>query len=241
MHWASGETEVNPYKSAFICVLMLLAMTARAQEPQEDVLKIKSNLVNIDVVAKDKKGKYISDLKPEDFIITENGVPQKIEFFDAPLSRKPGEAVVGAPAAETAAPRNYVSLVLDYQTTDVTNLKQVREGAIKYVREQVTDADAVAVLSVTNGLQMLQPFTQDKEKLVAALEKVGSPDSKNFEQKDLAENIASIREFLNNASATPTTAISSPAGGSEAARIMIAQTVLQQFIRLRTALSLQQS
>ena len=171
MHWASGETEVNPYKSAFICVLMLLAMTARAQEPQEDVLKIKSNLVNIDVIAKDKKGKYISDLKPEDFIITENGVPQKIEFFDAPLSRKPGEAVVGAPAAETAAPRNYVSLVLDYQTTDITNLKQVREGAIKYVREQVTDSDVVAVLSVTNGLQMLQSLTQDKAQLIAALEK----------------------------------------------------------------------
>jgi VWFA-related protein len=236
--------------SALLGFFMLVTLTSHAQTPQkpqdnEDVVKVKSNLVNIDVIVKDKKGKYISDLKVEDFTISENGVVQKVEFFDAPLSttettRKEGALIAGSPAA--TPPRNYVSLVLDYQTTDLTNLKQVREGAIKYVREQVTDADAVAVLSVTNSLQMLQSFTQDKAKLIATLEKIGlGVDSKTFEQKDIADNIATLRDFLNNASATPTTAISSPGGGSEAARIMIARRVLQQFIRLRTALSLQQA
>ncbi|HKG97180.1 MAG TPA: VWA domain-containing protein, partial [Pyrinomonadaceae bacterium] len=221
-------------------LVLLLSVTAHAQTPlkqDDDVVKVKSNLVNIDVIVKDKKGKYISDLKAEDFTITENGQPQKVEFFDAPLARKSGEPGVDSPAPATA-PRNYVSLVLDYQTTDITNLKQVREGAIKYVREQVTDADVVAVLSVTNSLRMLQMFTQDKAKLIAALENAGSPDSKNFEQKDLAENIGTLRDFLNSASSGP---ITSPAGGSEAARVMLARTVLAQFIRLRTALSLQQS
>ncbi len=227
--------------SAYICgLIFLFTLTAYAQ--QEDVVKVKSNLVNIDVIVKDKKGKYISDLKAEDFTVTEDGQPQKIEFFDAPLSRtetrKAGETPAAAATVPPTATRNYVALVLDSQTTDVTNLKPVREGAIKYIREQVTDADAVAILSVTNGLQMLQPFTHDKAKLIASLERLGSPDSKSFEQKDLAENIASLREVLNNASSAP---ITSPAGGSEAARIMIAQTVLQQFIRLRTALSIQQA
>ncbi len=228
-------------RALFGLLMLLSSLTALAQNPlkqDDDVIKVKSNLVNIDVIVKDKKGKYISDLKAEDFTITENGQPQKMEFFDAPLARKPGEPGVDSTAPATA-PRNYVSLVLDHQTTDITNLKPVREGAIKYVREQVTDADIVAVLSVTNGLQMLQPFTQDKAKLIAALEKAGTPDAKNFEQKDLAGNIDNLREFLNTASA-PTT-ISSPGGGSEAARIMIARSVLAQFIRLRTALSLQQS
>ena len=217
--------------------LSLIAHAQNSPKQDNDVVKVKSNLVNIDVMVKDKKGKYISDLKAEDFTITENGQPQKVEFFDAPLARKSGEPGVDSPAPATA-PRNYVSLVLDYQTTDITNLKQVREGAIKYVREQVTDADVVAVLSVTNGLRMLQMFTQDKAKLIAALENAGSPDSKNFEQKDLAENIGTLRDFLNGASSAP---ITSPAGGSEAARVMLARTVLAQFIRLRTALSLQQS
>jgi len=227
--------------SAQICGLIFL-FTLSVHAQQEDVVKVKSNLVNIDVIVKDKKGKYISDLKAEDFTVTEDGQPQKLEFFDAPLSRpetrKPGETRVVEATAPATATRNYVALVLDSQTTDITNLKPVREGAIKYIREQVTDADAVAILSVTNGLQMLQPFTQDKAKLIASLERLGSPDSKSFEQKDLAENIASLREVLNNASSAP---IASPAGGSEAARIMIAQHVLQQFIRLRTALSIQQA
>src|SRR5262249_53512295 len=145
--------------------------------------------------------------------ITENGQPQKIEFFDAPLSKtetaKPGVTVVEAPTTTpTTAPRNYVSLVLDSQTTDLTNLKQVREGAIRYVREQVTNADVVAILSVTNGLRMLQPFTQDKTKLIATLEKLGTgSDSKTSEQKELAENIANIRDFLNGASSTPSSGI----------------------------------
>ena len=235
-------------KSVQICALgflLLFTLAAHAQaQDQEDVVKVKSNLVNIDVIVKDKKGKYVADLKPEDFTLTEDGHPQKIEFFDAPISRSetrtPGTAAA-APTSEAPATntRNYVALVLDSQTTDLTNLKPVREGAIKYVREQVTDADAVAVLSVTNGLQMLQTFTQDKTKLIASLENLGSNDSKSLEQKDVAENIANLREFLNNNSASGQ--ITTNAGGSAAARVMIAQHVLQQFIRLRTALSLQQA
>lgn len=216
-----------------------LALVAQAQD--DDVVRVKSNLVNIDVIVKDKKGKYIPDLKAEDFVVTENGVAQKLEFFDAPLSQ-PDKVKSGAePSAPPTATRNYVSLVLDSQTTDLTNLKQVREGAIRYVREQVTDADAVAVLAVTNGLQMLQPFTHDKAKLIAALENLGtSSDSKSFEQKDIAGNIDKLREFLNSTESSPGE-ITTNAGGAAAARVMIAQRVLQQFIRMRTALSLQQS
>ncbi|HKG61611.1 MAG TPA: VWA domain-containing protein, partial [Pyrinomonadaceae bacterium] len=224
--------------SAQLCVLAFLllltsAATAQAQD-QEDVVKTKSNLVSIDVIVKDKKGKYISDLKPEDFTITEDGLPQKLEFFDAPIvrieTRTPRETTaptaVASPGTTATATRNYIALILDSQTTDFTNLKAVREGAIRYVREQVTDADAVAILSVTNGLQMLQPFTQDKTKLIASLEKLGSPDAKSFEQKETAENIANLRDFINNASSAP---ITSNAGGAEAARVLIAQHVLQQF------------
>src|SRR5690242_8651336 len=165
----------NSRSFAQICGLVLvllftLAGHAQAQE-QGDVVKVKSNLVNIDAIVKDKKGKYVSDLKAEDFTITEDGQAQKIEFFDAPVvrteTRKPGETTAQAAATSptTVTPtRNYVALVLDSQTTDIGNLKPVREGAIKYVQDQVSDADAVAILSVTNGLRMLQSFTHDKTK-----------------------------------------------------------------------------
>src|SRR5690242_14264249 len=236
------------YFALLIPIVLLCSAVAFAQD--EDVVKVKSNLVNIDVIVKDKKGKYISDLKPEDFTIIENGVAQKLEFFDAPLMRNEVKTTAAPTAAATTTisgppsgmPRNYVALVIDSQTTDITNLKQVREGTLKYIREQVTDNDVVALLSVTNGLRMLQPFTQDKAKLIAALENAGvNAASKTFEQKDIAGNIAAQRETLAGAPSTPTTAITSPAGGAEAAKAMIASRVLAQFIQLRTALSLQQA
>jgi VWFA-related protein len=232
----------------FALLLIVFSCSFVAVGQEEDVVKVKSNLVNIDVMVKDKKGKYISDLKAEDFTIVENGVAQKIEFFDAPLSRSEVKTATSPVTSETTATttpppsnaaRNYVALVLDSQTTDITNLKQVREGTLKYIREQITGNDIVALLSVTNGLQMLQPFTQDKAKLIAALESAGiNASSKSFEQKDIAGNIESRREQL--AGPGPG-AITSAAGGSDAAKRMIAERVLAQFIQLRTALSLQQA
>ena len=235
-------------KSVFVgVVVLLLAMPCAAQD---DVVKVKSNLVNIDVLVKDKKGKYIPDLKAEDFTVYENGVAQKIEFFDAPLAGSPKTSATSTNPAraqtETVDPnvptRNFVALVVDSQTTDITNLKQVREGTIKYIREQITDSDVVALLTVTNGLQLLQPFTHDKAKLIAALENLGvRANSKNSERQDIADNINALRGELQIANEAPTTSIQSPGAGSNAARIMIMRTMLAQFIKLRSALSLQQS
>jgi len=228
--------------------VLLLVVPCAAQD--DDVVKVKSNLVNIDVLVKDKKGKYVADLKAEDFAIFENGVQQKIEFFDAPLAgtttRSTTTTAAAVPKTGTPEPagvtRNYITLVVDSQTTDITNLKQVREGTIRYIREQITDGDVVALLTVTNGLQLLQSFTHDKAKLIAALENLGvNSTSKNFEQKDLADNINALRGELQVANEAPTTSIQSAAGGSNAARIMIMRTMLAQFIKLRTALSVQQS
>jgi hypothetical protein len=53
-------------RSVQICGLFLvlfLPLIGHAQD--DDVVKVKSNLVNIDVIVKDKKGKYVSDLKPK--------------------------------------------------------------------------------------------------------------------------------------------------------------------------------
>lgn len=217
------------------------------QQTDDEVIRVKSNLVNIDVIVKDKKGKYIPDLKAEDFTIIENGVAQKIEFFDAPLSRTTEITTSTTAGGETSTPtppalgRNFVALVLDSQTTDITNLRQVREGMLKYIREQITDDDVVALLSVTNGLQMLHPFTQDKAKLIAAVENLAvNSTSKSFENKDIADNINAYREELKT-SGSPSGEITTTGGGSAAARAMIVQRVISQFIRLRTALSLQQS
>jgi len=243
-----------PWRLLVLLPLCLYATGLSAQEnkntqkrPDEDeVVRVKTNLVDIDVMVKDKKGKYIPDLKAEDFTIFENGVQQKVEFFDPPLAGNNGRGDTGTVSITVqpvsgSLPRNIISLVLDGQTTDLTNLKQVREGTLKYIREQISESDTVALFAVTSGLQLLQPFTQDKARLISAVDEAytASTSSKGFEQRDIAENIAKQRAALNGS--TGGGGITTAAGGSTEAQAMIAARVLQQYLKLRTVLSIQQT
>jgi VWFA-related protein len=218
----------------------------RSSDDQDDVIKVTANLVNVDVMVKDKKGKAITDLKPEDFTVSENGVPQKIEFFDSTLAGgneapKPASISLSTgPWGPNRLPRNIISLVLDGQTTEGTNLKHVRDGMTKYIRERISENDSVALFAISGGLQLLQPFTQDKAKLISAVERSDhvSTGSKTSEQSGINEAIAAIRDQL---AAAPTGGVTTPAGGSAAAQAMISRRVLEQYLQLRSALSSQQT
>src|SRR5712692_11806374 len=178
----------------------------KSSSADDDVIKVTSNLVSLDVIVKDKKGKAITDLKPEDFTVFENGVPQKIQFFDSTLTSgsEAGQSTAATGSTEpkprtlTGFPRNIIVLVLDGQSTELANLKHVREGTMKYIRERISDSDSVALFSISSGLQLLQPFTQAKAKLIAAVEKAydSSTVSKTSEARDLSENISSIRDRI---------------------------------------------
>src|SRR5438874_8040293 len=115
-----------------LCVLVVLAQSQEKKETKksaddDDVIKVTSNLVSLDVIVKDKKGKAITDLKPEDFTVYENGVPQKIEFFDSTLTTgseagQPTATIVPPqpkPPTATGFPRNIIALVLDGQSTEL--------------------------------------------------------------------------------------------------------------------------
>lgn len=234
--------------------LSLAAIPVRSQEKkqttssQDDVIKVSSNLVNVDVMVKDKKGKAITDLKPEDFTVSENGVPQKIEFFDSTLTssseaQQPTTAIVSTlPKSQTPTgfPRNIIALVLDGQSTEGANLKPVRDGMVKYIGERISASDSVALFAISGGLQLLQPFTQDKAKLIAAVEQADSVSTgaKTSEQRGINEAMAAIRD---QSAAAPAGEITTPAGGSAAAQAMISRRVLEQYVQLRSALSSQQT
>src|SRR5437870_13463576 len=112
--------------------LGILGVPAQSQEKKEpkkspdddDVIRVTSNLVSLDVIVKDKKGKAITDLKAEDFTVSENGVPQKIEFFDSTLTSRNEAAKPATTTGSTSPksrtpgglPRNIIALVLDGQT-----------------------------------------------------------------------------------------------------------------------------
>jgi len=221
------------------------------KEPQkspadEDVIRVSSNLVNLDVMVKDKKGKPLTDLKAEDFTLSENGVPQNILFFDSTLAGSNEKrqsttiSVSSGPRAPGSLPRNIIALVLDGQTTEGANLKHVRDGMTKYIRERISDSDLVALFAISGDLQLLQPFTQDKAKLISAVEKAygSSTVAKTSERAGIADSIATLRDQLASAPSGP---VLTAAGGSAAAQVMIWRRVLEEYVQLRSALSSQQA
>jgi len=245
-------------KRLLICLLVMVGVSLRmavaqgikeAQKKQDETVKLETRLVNLDVIVKDKKGKYVTDLKAEDFSVFEEGVAQKVEFFSQPLgpgndASQPKSVDPAPPAAPNNEPTNIISLVLDGATTDLTNFKQVREGLLKYLQERITGSDTVALFGIANDLQLLHPFTRDKAKIIAAVEKgAGLPAfNKNLERGQLAEGIAETRAKLERlGGAEASQSASSSAQGSAGAEAMIANRVLQQFALLRSQLSLQQA
>ena len=63
-----------------LLVVLYLVLPAFAQTQSDDVVRITTNLVQVDVVVT-KKGKPIKDLKAEDFEIFEDGRKQEIISF----------------------------------------------------------------------------------------------------------------------------------------------------------------
>src|SRR5712692_1546836 len=111
-----------------VLVFFLTAALARSQNNQEgrksqdEAITLKTHLVTLDVIVKDNKGKYVTDIKPEDFSIYENGARQVIEFFDPP--RAGGNETNRGTVSDTSTsvkssggPTNILSIVLDGATT----------------------------------------------------------------------------------------------------------------------------
>jgi VWFA-related protein len=253
-HWMSACLSLLATSAVFLAAIPIQSQDKKPAKgaDDDDVVKVTSNLVSLDVIVKDKKGKAVTDLKPEDFTVFENGVQQKIQFFDSTLTngREAGQpqtaGVSTQPKSQTpnGFPRNIIALVLDGQSTELANLKHVREGMVKYIRERISDSDSVALFSISGGLQLLQSFTQDKAKLIAAAEKAydSSTVSKTSEARGLSEDIRAMREQV----ATGPELEGGPApgqgfNGSAAAQALIARHVLEQYIALRSTLSAQQT
>jgi VWFA-related protein len=176
---------------AFALVFMLCA-AAFGQQPtpvppqnEEDVVRITTNLVQVDALVTDKKGRQVTDLRPEDFEILEDGRPQKITNFSyielSPMM--PAAPSTAAPAEKSAPPappvrlrpeqvRRTIALVVDDLGISFESAKFARQALRKFVDEQMQPGDLVAILRTTAGVGALQQFTSDRRQLHAAIEHV---------------------------------------------------------------------
>jgi VWFA-related protein len=159
-----------------------------AQESEEDVVRITSNLVQFDAVVTDKQGHPVTDLRPEDFEVYANGRKQQIANFSFVNAEAGGPVTVAAPAPKlavdrTAPPlpparikpgqvRRTVALVVDDLGTSFESIAYVRRALKKFVDEQMQPGDLVAIMRTSAGMGALQQFTSDKNILYRAIERV---------------------------------------------------------------------
>jgi VWFA-related protein len=156
------------------------------QKPEDvDVVRITTNLVQVDAVVTDKGGKVVTDLKPEEVQIFEDGKPQKITHFSynvietpvVPSPAKPATVDKNAPPAPPVAlkpeqVRRTMAIVVDDLGLSFESTHFVRQALKKFVDEQMQPGDLVAIVRTSGGMGALQQFTTDKRQLYAAIERV---------------------------------------------------------------------
>ena len=155
-------------------------------EPDLDVVRISTNLVQVDAVVT-KDGKQITDLKPEDFELFEDGKPQRITSFSY-ISNVPAASVVPAKVASsshdktlppvvpvTVRPRDVrrtIALVFDDLGMSWESMGHAKQQLRKFVDEQLEPNDLVAIIRTSGEVGSLQQFTTDRRLLSSALDRL---------------------------------------------------------------------
>jgi VWFA-related protein len=134
----------------------------------------------VDVVATNKNGEPVANLKPADFTILEDGVPQQIRGFSFQSSSSPSVAAA-KPVPHRQLPPNIVTNVPEYTSDGSLNvilldslntptIDQVvaRDHALQAL-EQFPSGRAVAVYALQTKLQVLHDFTNDPAELKKAI------------------------------------------------------------------------
>lgn len=164
----------------FVSVISAQTPTASPTpvETDEEIVKISTALIQIDVSATDKNGKIVRDLKAEDFEIFENGEKQPITnftFVTPSSANSSATANTGNfPPLTVVKPeqiRRTIALVVDDLTLSFENIHFVKKSLRKFIDEQMRAGDLVAIVR-TGGGGALQQFTQDRRRLHAAIERI---------------------------------------------------------------------
>lgn len=142
--------------------------------------KVRVNVVLVRVVVRDNNGKVITNLKKEDFQLSDNRKPQVISSFsvETPGSHVPavkldadaGAAPSGGVAVKAPElPRRFVTLFFDDLHLSTQDVLLSRQAATKLFNAMKSD-DRLAIFT-TSG-QVEQDFTADRDKLDEAVQRI---------------------------------------------------------------------
>ncbi|HKG59128.1 MAG TPA: VWA domain-containing protein [Pyrinomonadaceae bacterium] len=117
-----------------------------------DVVRIDTNLVTVPVSVLDRDGRFISDLEREQFKVFENGVEQKIAYFES--TEKPFT----------------VALLLDTSGSTFFHLWEIKEAAINFAK-QLRPQDRVLVVTFDRLVMLLTEATNDQRVITEAVQR----------------------------------------------------------------------
>lgn len=148
----------------------------------DDVVKISTTLIQIDVSATGRDGKVVRDLRPDEFEVFENGQKQDISNFSfvsnereitVPAAKPVKGQMIPPPAPIRAENvRRAIALVVDDLTLSFESTFYARRALKKFIDAQMQPGDLVAIVRTGAGIGALQQFTNDKRQLYAAVERV---------------------------------------------------------------------
>ncbi len=178
----------------------VLAQQAGPSGGSEARIQVTSELVLVNVVARDKKGDPVRDLKKEDFTLFEDGKKQQISTFDfedvdqmaaagaaeATTSGVAGQGTLLRSGKKTAPSldardRRLMLLFFDFSAMDPEQIDRSVDAARKFVETKMEPADLMALVSLAKNMHVDLDFTDDKTKLLSALSAYNSGEGQGFE------------------------------------------------------------
>jgi len=208
-----------------LSMALLLSILCAASNPQEQdkqsappaaqasraVLKVITHLVTVDVVARDRHGKAIRDLKASDFQISEQSTSgksqQQIASFrlldraqaTAPDSEKDALQLPAGVYTNLVTTKNLSApptiLLVDGLNTDAAAQVQVRQKMVKLLASSPTNVP-MAVFLLGRRLQLLQNFTTDTKLLKEAAQRALTLEAVNLQAKDARDDTFSHSSLL---------------------------------------------
>lgn len=152
--------------------------TKEGKEISENILKVNTTLVNVPVIATNKEGLYLSNLKKEDFLLYEDGVKQDVEVF-----------------FNENSPTNI--LILMGANKNNKRLFSSAQTIAKIFVSKMRDSDNVAILSYDKNSVISSKFSNNKAELFQIIDE--SIELENIKLKDIvAEANKEILKNINN-------------------------------------------
>jgi hypothetical protein len=121
------------------------------QTDQDDVIRVKTDLVQLRAVVTDKNGQLVDNLKQDDFEVLENGQPQSVGLFSLERIQKGSSSPVASdrksvavpdqpgPSHVSAKPVRTIVLFVDTLHLSSVSFLRAKQQLKRFVDEQITD------------------------------------------------------------------------------------------------------